>query len=276
MPASDRSEGALPPLAPGPIDAHAHVFTCDLAFVPGSRYVPSRDASDAAYRAHLRGAGVGAALLVQPSFLGEDNSYMLAAVARAPACFRAVAVVSPRTDQESLHRLARAGVVGVRLNLIGAAVPDPAQEPWRGWLARLDRAGLFIEVQAEGEQWPAMLAGLPVLGPRVVIDHMGRPASGSRRDPVFNALIDAACRRNVWVKLSAPYRFASPARDVVAELLQRAGPSRLVWGSDWPWTQHPEITDYPRTMAWLEEWVPCAETRRAIFDANPRRLIAAD
>jgi predicted TIM-barrel fold metal-dependent hydrolase len=77
----------------------------------------------------------------------------------------------------------------------------------------------------------------------------------------------------VWVKASGPYRFAASAKTVLERLIDVAGTERLLWGSDWPWTQHPEITDYAVTRRWLDEWIADAAVRAQILIANPRRLL---
>jgi predicted TIM-barrel fold metal-dependent hydrolase len=263
--------GGLPALAAGRVDSHAHVFRADLRFAAGSRYVPDRDARAEDYLGVLDGAGIAAALLIQPSFLGLDNSYMLEAIAQAPQRFRGVAVVAPEISGDALAALAAAGIVGVRVNLIGLRLPDFDAAPWPDFLARVGAAGLHVEVQAEGDAWLALLPGLARLQAPLVIDHMGRVAS--TRTPEFRAILNAAARPGTWVKLSGPYRFAADAKDAAAALLDRAGAARLLWGSDWPWTQHPEIARYADTLAWLEHWVPDERRRRAILEHNPRRLM---
>ena len=63
-------------------------------------------------------------MLVQPSFLGTDNSYLVAALKEQPQRLRGVVVVDPMIAQSELDDLSTAGVVGVRLNLIGVDLPD--------------------------------------------------------------------------------------------------------------------------------------------------------
>src|SRR5687768_9551258 len=102
--------GGLPALGAGRIDCHAHVFRADLRFAAGSRYAPTADARAEDYLGVLDAAGIAAALLIQPSFLGTDNSYMLEAIARAPQRFRGVAVVAPDIMANELAALAAAGI----------------------------------------------------------------------------------------------------------------------------------------------------------------------
>jgi predicted TIM-barrel fold metal-dependent hydrolase len=269
---ADLSEGGT--LLQGPIDAHAHVFTKSLPVQQGARYRPQQDAPTEAYLNLLDREGIAGAILIQPSFLGADNSYMLAAVARAPRRFRAVAVLPPSTDAAELARLAVQGVVGIRLNLLDQAVPPLATPVWRSFLEALARLGLFVEVQAEGEQWPQLLPALLAARVTVVIDHLGRPQSSDpTSSPGLSAVVAAAANSNVWVKASGPYRFAASAKTVLERLIDVAGTERLLWGSDWPWTQHPEITDYAVTRRWLDEWIADAAVRAQILIANPRRLL---
>ena len=86
------------------------------------RYAPDYNATPEDYIKVLDANGVSHAVLVQPSFLGTDNHYLLDALRRYPR-FRGIAVVQPTIRSDELRALDEAGVVGIRLNLIGA--PDP-------------------------------------------------------------------------------------------------------------------------------------------------------
>jgi predicted TIM-barrel fold metal-dependent hydrolase len=263
-------------LPPGSIDTHAHVFTRDLRIAPKARYVPEREAPIERYLDLLDEHGLAGGVLVQPSFLGTDNAYILAACKRVPARFRAVAVVSRETPVDELSRLKALGVAGVRLNLIDeTSLPDFASSQWRGFFAAVARAGLHIQVHAEGAQWREILKPLLASNCRLVIDHFGRPTPGEgARCLGFQSLVAASRSADMWFKLSAPYRLApqTAAWSCAEILLTIAGVGRLVWGSDWPWTQHPEIQRYGEAIDWLAEWVPGAEARAQILGANARTL----
>lgn len=262
-------------LPPGSVDAHAHVFTRDLRLAPDARYVPESGAPIERYLDVLDAHGIASGILVQPSFLGTDNEYLIAALARVPARLRGVAVVSPETPQAALEKLRASGVAGIRLNLIGRPALNFAASPWREFLAAVGRAGLHVEVQAEGEIWRDILDPLLASGCRLVIEHFGRPTRNEGpRCLGFQTLVAASRSADIWFKLSAPYRLApvTAAWSCAALLLKIPGIGRLVWGSDWPWTQHPEITRYADTLDWLHEWVPHAAARSQILGANARTL----
>src|SRR5438045_9706293 len=106
------------------IDSHAHVFSRGLKLAATRRYAPDYDATLAEYLNHLGTHGLSHGVLVQPSFLGTDNRYLLAALQQAPAQLRGVVVVEPEISRGMLNDMAHIGVVGVRLNLMGKALPD--------------------------------------------------------------------------------------------------------------------------------------------------------
>ena len=155
------------------IDTHVHIFRRDAPFAAGRRYAPDYDASPEALRAQMATVGVGRAILVQPSFLGFDNTYLLAAIAAAPEAFAGVAVVDPRTETAEIAAMQRAGIVGARLNCIGRPAPDFAGAEVE-LARRLAGLGMALQIQAEGAQWRAMEAFLSDPPGRVVIDHFGR------------------------------------------------------------------------------------------------------
>ena len=105
------------------IDCHAHVFAAGVPLAAGSRYAPIGEATLADYLAMLAANGMSHGVLVQPSFLGTDNSYLVKALRASQKLLRGIAVVDPGASDHTLQELRAAGCVGVRLNLIGQ--PDP-------------------------------------------------------------------------------------------------------------------------------------------------------
>ena len=65
------------------IDTHAHVFRQGLALADTRRHTPDYDATLTQYLALLDAHGVARGVLVQPSFLGTDNSHLVAALRAA-------------------------------------------------------------------------------------------------------------------------------------------------------------------------------------------------
>lgn len=254
----------------GPFDGHVHLFTRDLPMVAGRRYVPAVDATLADLAGLLRTNGLGGALVVQPSFLGTDNTHLLACLAAAAAdcpdlAFRGVVMLDPETPRDAMDRLAGAGIVGTRLNLVGGnALPDLSTPAWRDHFAAVNALGWHVELHLESSRLAPVLATLLDACDHVVVDHFGRP------DPVrglacpgMRALLAAPPDR-VTVKVSAPYRTfpsltpdeaAAYCRPFAAALADRFGVDRLVWGSDWPWTQFENRHSYAQAVAWRDLWL---------------------
>ncbi|NPD68678.1 amidohydrolase family protein (plasmid) [Lichenicola cladoniae] len=259
---------------PVPVDTHVHVFLRDHDFSADRRYAPNYDAPPEALLGAMADGGIGAAILIQPSFLGSDNRYILDVISARPKMFRGVAVVDPAIAPAELDRLRDGGIVGVRLNCIGRPAPNIGGAALAPLAERLAERGLVLEIQAEGRQWIEAAPALARAPCAVVVDHFGRCDPD---DASFAALLDAAASHSAtWFKFSAPYRLAPLAAEASAEaILNRVGPGRVVWGSDWPWTQHEGAHRYADTLDWLARWVPDPALRRAILVDNPRQLFGS-
>ncbi|MDR5760299.1 amidohydrolase family protein [Caballeronia sp. LZ035] len=265
------------------IDSHAHVFVRGLPLAPHRRHAPDYDATLDAYATHLRAHGVSHGVLVQPSFLGTDNSFFLDVLQRYPQRFRGVAVIDPAISDAALHRLAEQGVVGMRLNLIGLPLPDVRAAHWRGLFERVNALGWHVEIHRNAIDLQRLITPLLDQHCTVVIDHFGRPdpAHGAA-DPGFRYLLTTASSGKVWVKLSAAYRNVmgengmALGQTLAAALLDAFGPERLVWGSDWPHTQHRSLIDYDDARAALEHWIPDTAQRTAVMRDSARTLFRFD
>ncbi|WP_363322242.1 amidohydrolase family protein [uncultured Pigmentiphaga sp.] len=262
-------------IMPPAVDTHAHVFARSLALAPGRRYAPENDALLETYLAHLDAHGLQAGLLIQPSFLGTDNRYMLDAIRLAPHRLKGVAVVDARTNAAELGRMAQAGVVGIRLNLIGQPLPTLEDGTWRDLLGCVRELGWHVELHVEAARLADIVTALQPAHCRLVVDHFGRPdpALGTA-DPGFRWLLEAAGDYDLWVKLSGAYRnwrdpSGADARRAAELLLAHVGPDRLLWGSDWPHTQHPGVT-YAQTRRALDDWISDPALRQRILVINPR------
>jgi predicted TIM-barrel fold metal-dependent hydrolase len=98
------------------------------------RYAPGYDAPLDLYLKQLDENGISNGVLVQPSFLGTDNSYPVQCVLAARGRLRGIAVVDPGASSDDLNRLNGSGVVGLRLNLVDKPLPDLASRSGAGCL----------------------------------------------------------------------------------------------------------------------------------------------
>ncbi|MEV4466166.1 amidohydrolase family protein [Micromonospora echinofusca] len=230
-------------------DAHLHLFA---AGYPG-RYGHSPAGGDelAVYQALRREHGVERALVVgyegEPRFAG--NNAHVARLAAAHDWIAAVAYVPPGGP-------ARAGEIARRLSRdfvgVAAYLPDEsAAEAFTVWATReapaLNHAGAVVSLNAT----PTATAGLgPALaaldGCTVLFSHLGLPGERAgvptreTAEAVLTPLTRLARLPHVGVKLSGLYAVSRPAhayphhaaRPFVDLLIDRLGPRRLYWGSD--------------------------------------------
>jgi predicted TIM-barrel fold metal-dependent hydrolase len=261
----------IPDLSKTAVDAHFHVFAAHQA-QPGARYTPAYAAPLSAWAAAALPLGVRRGVLVQTSFMGTDNSLLLATLAQHPDTLRGIAVVAPGTDLQGLRPLHAAGVCGIRLNLAGVshdmAAWSAATPLWDALLA----LGWHLELHTDTGRLPEVLAQLPA-GLPLVIDHMGKPDAVAASDASVRALAARSRQTPVHVKLSGAYRLGGLDASALARLwLGELGPDRLLWGSDWPCTNHEAQADYPALRHALDSWLADAAAANAALATNPDRL----
>lgn len=240
------------------IDTHAHVFLRSLPMVANRRYTPGYDASLASYMRVLTDNDVGCGVLVQPSFLGFDNRYLLESLDLYPNALRGVVVVPADISDAALIDMNERGVVGIRFNLIGRDVNEIGTPDALSLIRRVGELGWHIEVQARGAEIPIVFRHLEGFDGHIVIDHFGLPDPAlGLRDPGFRTLLKEGENGRTFVKLSAGYRcFGLDVAPLAGALLAMLGPRRLLWASDWPWTQFEAGQSYPAIAASLSRWLP--------------------
>jgi predicted TIM-barrel fold metal-dependent hydrolase len=194
--------------------------------------------------------GVDQAVLVQIN--GQfDNEYQFECVRRYPGRFANVVLVdSDRPDAvQVLERLAERGASGVRLR---PTTRSPGDDPLAIWRAA-DRLGLAVSCGGNGagfasDEFASTIEALP--GLRFVIEHLG---SISRTDPdeaqrtLHRKVFGLARFPNTFIKVTGLGEFSQRAMPVpggfpfvqpIPPLLEEAyvafGPSRMMWGSDFP------------------------------------------
>lgn len=252
------------------VDTHFHVFHAGEA-VRGARYVPSYSALLTDWMRQAQAVGVGQGVWIQPSFLGTDNRLMVSALQAHPERLRGVAVVSPDVPPDELKALHAAGVRGLRLNLAGTS-HDLAEwaQAHAIWEA-MHRIGWHLEVHTDQGQLPQVLAQLPS-GLPLVVDHMAKPWQASAHDDTLVALRRRAQVSPVYVKLSGAYRLGQVNPDQLAALwFEELGPEALLWGSDWPCTNHEQWADFEQLMEQAHRWIR-PEWLAHIMVRNPMKL----
>jgi predicted TIM-barrel fold metal-dependent hydrolase len=259
----------------GGIDSHAHVWRRPLKLVPGARHRPDYDAPVESYIANLDRNGLAGGLLIQPSFLGTDNSQMLDAVRRYPDRLKAVVVIDPESSDEDLERFETQGAIGVRYNLIGLPLIDFSKGPYPAFHRRLADRGWHVELHREARDLPALVPPLLAQGVKIAIDHFGRPDAASHAaDPAFTQVLAWGREPQVWLKASAAYRCGGEpaAFALMPRVLDHFDATRVLWASDWPHTQHETLVTYDATFDLFTRTVTDASVRRRILEQAPAEL----
>ncbi|MGV3486919.1 MAG: amidohydrolase family protein [Planctomycetaceae bacterium] len=250
------------------IDAHVHVWTPDTKRYPLAQPFQVSDMQPPSFTAeqlfaHSRPAGVGRIVLIQMSFYGYDNSYMLDTMAAHPGIFSGVAIVDPQAAHvaEQIRELSTRGVRGLRIH------PGPQQAArWTQdeamstvWKAA-GELGIAICLLINPSDLPhvdAMCAKFP--GVRVVIDHFARVGmSGQIESQPLETLCRLSRFPDVFVKTSAFYALGKkqpPYVDLIPmirRLYDSYGAERLMWASDCPYQVQGEHT-YEESIALIRD-----------------------
>jgi predicted TIM-barrel fold metal-dependent hydrolase len=258
------------------IDTHSHVFHRGLKLASGRRYAPDYDAPLSLYLEQLDQNGTTNGVLVQPSFLGTDNSYIVECLEQTGGRLRGIAVVDPTISSQEILALDRAGIVGIRLNLVGRPLPDLSAPEWKTLLANLKSANWQVEIQRNASDLVGLVPKLLDAGVTVGLDHYTLPDPKlGVDDPAFQSILKFGASKRVWVKISAPYRNGPNgeafARQAYPLLRASFGLDHLLWGSDWPHTQFEETETYAKNRRFLDELITDADERAKVLIA-PRSL----
>lgn len=232
------------------VDTHVHVWSDDRTTYPmvAGRERPLAERGSADWLLELMDeAGVAAAVLVQTPWYGEDNRYLVESMRRFPGRLAAVGYLEDPLAPDAAARLERQfaedGFRGVRLHLTEARVNDGvlggAADPLLRRASSLGVPVCFLNRLPQHPTIQAVAGRFPDL--TIVVDHLGHPDVAEAPSFASSAtLLALAAYPNVYVKVSnhvmhsrEPYPWRD-LHDFQRRLLDRYGPRRLMWGSNWP------------------------------------------
>lgn len=245
--------GAPEPSFPegGFVDAHVHVWPQPSDDYPlDSKYtvadvVPESFTPEAILK--LAGTeNVRRVVLIQMSFFGFDNKYMLECIRKQPKQFKGVAIIDHNAPdvEGTMTRMQEQGVRGFRLYANAQNVAQWDQNP--GIDAMFQTAAKTkqaICLLSDPEVIPAIDA-MATKYPRtkIVIDHFSRIGMRGQIDQEdLNKLCGLSRFKKVFVKTSAFYALGAkqaPYTDLlpmIKQLRDAFTANRLMWGSDCPY-----------------------------------------
>jgi predicted TIM-barrel fold metal-dependent hydrolase len=245
------------------VDCHAHIFTLDMPITGSAWTRPAADASLERYRALLDAAHVRFAVLAASSLHG-DNEYALRATERH-ANLKTTVIVGPDSSEDELYEMASRGAVGIRFQWRNVpAPPDLTTPPYQRLLTRIAHLDWHVELHDDARRLAAPIAAIEAAGVRLVIDHFGRPDRSGAADPGFRAVLKSLETGRTWVKIASAFRLDPPEMDsdLARELLDVAGPERLLWGSDWPFVGFEASMTYDHALSSFVRAVPDPDIRQ--------------
>ena len=232
------------------IDAHSHIWTPTLDHFPLAKGFQKEDMQPPSFTAEellaeMKAVGVNRCVLIQMSFYGFDNSYMLDAMKRSLGTFSGVAVIDSEAahPDEEMRRLKQLGVRGFRIR--------PQTKEVNQWL-NSDGLRLMFKTGAVERLKMCCLINpdaLPALDKMceqfpdtpVVIDHLCRiGVTGLIEQADVKALCAMAKHKQLTVKVSAFYALGKKfppyhdLRPLIKQVYDAFGPQRLMWASDSP------------------------------------------
>jgi len=274
---------------PGATDCHTHIHgdPKKFPFFAGRVYTPEMALPEEMAKLH-KALRIQRVVIVTPSVYGTDNSATLYGMKARGNDARGVAVIGDKTPESELDALAKAGVRGIRLNLLTGGTKDPAvgRKRFQAAAERMKARKWHVQMFTNLEMITAikdLVAASPV---PVVFDHFGdaNPELGVEQ-PGFANLVELVRSGKAYVKISIR---GGPLKDYsgfvpIAKALIAANPDRILWGTNWP---HPnsasgrkatELTplfqvDDGFKLNLLPIWAPDAAIRKKILVDNPARL----
>jgi predicted TIM-barrel fold metal-dependent hydrolase len=244
----------------GPIDAHVHVWTPDTAHYPLAPGYKKEDMRLPSFTPeelfkHCKPAGVSRVNLIQMSFYGFDNRYMLDMMELHKDVFVGTAVIDPLAENPDrlMTELAKKRVRAFRI-LPRLSKLQPAK-----WLEPAGYQKMFATAAKNNQAMSCLIDpdALPELDRMckkfadtpVIIDHLCRiGVDGTIRDKDIDALCAMAKHPRVLVKVGAFYALGKkkPPYTDLAPLIQKIvkafGAKRCMWESDCPFQVQGEHT----------------------------------
>ena len=231
------------------IDAHVHLWDPargDYGWLTPALPNLYRQIDEQELHGQLTRAGVNGAVLVQAAPTEAESDYLLSIAERTPWVRGVVGWIdfdAPDVEQRIAKRARQAKFVGVRPMLQDIDDVDWILHPTRDRaLSALASHGLVFDALIK----PVHMSRIEQLARRypdlsIVIDHAAKPTVGNEVSRSWRESLRAlASHPNVVCKLSGLLTELAPGIEPAKVLecadvvLQLFGPSRVLWGSDWP------------------------------------------
>jgi predicted TIM-barrel fold metal-dependent hydrolase len=237
------------------IDCHCHAGNGDQMTAPWNTEAPLRP-----YLRRARAAGIDKTIVFAPfhSDYAQANEQVARIVARHPARLIGFAFVHAARDAGRIFQMVQRAAVHWRFRGIKVHGYDamPTREVCE--VARAFRLPLLVDVVGQ----PSVIEMLAPSYPDInfIVPHLGSFRDDWRAQ---QQVVDQLARyRNVFADTSAVRRF-----DYIVQAIARAGPHKILFGSDGPWL-HPGLELYKIRLLRLSP-----DQEALVCGANALRLL---
>jgi predicted TIM-barrel fold metal-dependent hydrolase len=209
------------------IDCHCHAGKGDGLTGPWDTSAPLEK-----YLVRAKESGISHTIIFPALGLdyAQGNDFVTRLAARNPSRFSPFGFIHPLNDRgrvgDIVARLVKRGIVGLKVHRHDARITREICD-----VALAHHLPVLYDVGGEVESAELLAQEYPKLN--FIIPHLGSFADDWKSQ---KSLIDIAARySNVFCDSSGTRRF-----DLLEELIERAGPTKLLFGSDGPWL-HPGV-----------------------------------
>ena len=268
----------------GACDCHHHIYDPNRFpyLFGGSRPQPAATAADyAVLKDHLH---LTRNVIVQPFGYWTDNRCTLDALSYfGKEQARAIAVIDEKITDEELSAMNKAGVRGIRFNIMDRMPFDPSSiDRLAERIAPMNWSIHFWMNPDKIAEWKDILKNLPC---QIVFDHLGhiphdKAVGANTGHPAVGIICDLMQREKAWVKLSGIYldTACSDYSDTIelGRLYVSVDPGRCLWGTDWPhptsFNRNEPMPDDAAMLNALMEMAGSKEIFDRILVDNPTEL----
>ncbi len=229
-------------------DSQIHLWEADRPDRPwpiSDRVAVQRDTSYSADRmiSEMDAIGVNRAVIVPPSWIGENNATALEAADRYPERFAVMGRFDPLAPGAKEHLetwLSQPHMLGIRMTFLGSFTQwlDDGSIEW--FWSDCERLGIPVMVLVAGICGKIVPTAARYPGLKLIIDHMACDLRGKGEAAFvgFDDLLSLAAYPEVRVKVSSapcfsakPYPF-SDIEPFIHRIHDAFGARRLMWGAD--------------------------------------------
>jgi predicted TIM-barrel fold metal-dependent hydrolase len=238
------------------VDCHCHAGTGDLLTAPWNTAAPLES-----YLRRAKAAGIDRTIVFAPfhTDYSRANAEVARVVERYPGRLIGFAFVHPRRDRGRIFRMVEkaTGEYGFQGIKVHGAEALPTREVCEA--ARALRLPVLVDVVGKMNAVDMFAPAYPDVN--FIVPHLGSFRDDFRAHQV---MIDQLVRYpNVYTDTSGVRRF-----DYIVEAVRRAGPGKLLFGSDGPWL-HPGLELHKVRLLGLP-----AEKEALVLGGNVLRLLA--